>query len=73
MEVLEDKRIKKNIKTFFNSLKKFKFYSEENINTECVSISILICSFIDFMGLQAPELGLEEEELEVKSNQIYNF
>ena len=66
IEVLEDSEIKRNLKSFFNSLKKFKFFSEENINSECVSIACLICCFIDFIGIQAPELGLEEEELAVK-------
>jgi len=66
IEALEDGKIKENIKSFFILMKKYMFYSEENINSECVSIAYLICCFIDFIGIQAPELGLEEDELEVK-------
>lgn len=53
------------------NLKKFKFFSEENLNSECVSISYLICCFIDFIGIQAPDLGLDNEELEVKNKILF--
>lgn len=66
IEFIEDINKKNNLKVFFSSVKKFKYFNEENLNSECVAIAFMICCFIDFIGIQAPELGLELDDLEVK-------
>ena len=73
LNTFENDTIRDNLKLFFISLKKLQIISDKNITTECVVISNIICCFIDFIGIQAPDIIFENEELEVNIFYYFQF